>query len=31
MNIILIGTGGALGAISRYLLTEAVSKYFLSN
>jgi CrcB protein len=31
MNIILIGTGGALGAISRYLLTEAVSKYFLTN
>ena len=28
MNILLIGTGGALGAISRYVLTDAVTKYF---
>ena len=28
MNFLLIGAGGALGAISRYALTEAVTKYF---
>ena len=28
MNILLIGVGGALGAISRYALTDAVTKYF---
>ena len=27
MNIILIGIGGALGAISRYIVNEIISKY----
>ena len=27
MNIILIGFGGALGAISRYIVNEIISKY----
>jgi CrcB protein len=31
MNFLLIGTGGALGAISRYALTEAVTKYFATS
>ncbi len=28
MNILFIGIGGALGAISRYGLTEIITKYF---
>ena len=31
MNILLIGLGGFLGAISRYLLNEAVIKYIPTN
>ena len=31
MNILLIGFGGFLGAISRYLLNEAVIKYIPTN
>ena len=31
MNILLIGFGGFLGAISRYLLNEAVMKYIPTN
>ena len=31
MNILLIGLGGFLGAISRYLLNELVIKYIPSN
>ena len=31
MNILLIGTGGFLGAISRYLLNELVIKYIPTN
>ena len=31
MNILLIGLGGFLGAISRYLLNELVIKYIPTN
>ena len=31
MNILLIGLGGFLGAVSRYLLNEAVIKYIPTN
>ena len=31
MNILLIGTGGFLGAISRYLLNELIIKYIPTN
>tara|TARA_Y100000739_G_scaffold131166_1_gene113004 strand:+ start:230 stop:592 length:363 start_codon:yes stop_codon:yes gene_type:complete len=31
MNIILVGLGGALGAIARYSITELVSKYIFTS
>jgi CrcB protein len=31
MNILVIGIGGALGAISRYVLSEIISKHFESS
>tara|TARA_B100000902_G_scaffold72606_1_gene77911 strand:+ start:264 stop:626 length:363 start_codon:yes stop_codon:yes gene_type:complete len=31
MNILLVGLGGALGAISRYFINDITSKYFLTS